>query len=192
MPSPRRSPSPSRSATSLALLLSLAAPAGCGDDDSCGPGDEEAPGLRVEAVTFGEFAASANNDCPPSAGEHPTAVTIQGEQVEPAVSGQFLVLCLPRPDLIDDQPVSLVDSERIEVVDLFGQDADGCEIRYDDTAQPGSAAVTFHGFCGNGTDSAGFAMSVTGTLPVTRTCDGNSTATSAALGGRAAVEAAPL
>jgi hypothetical protein len=171
----------------------LAVLAGCGDDDSCGPGDEEAPGLRVEAVTFGDFAASANNDCPPSAGQHPTAVTIQGEQVEPAVSGQFLVLCLPRPDLIDDQPVSLVDSERIELVDLFGQDADGCQIRFDDTAQPGSAAVTVHGFCDNGTDSAGFAVSMTGTLPVTRTCDGDPPAAeSAPLGGRAVVEAAPL
>lgn len=198
MPSPRRSPSPSRSATSGALaglLLAAVALAGCSDDDSCGPGDQEAPGLTVEAaaVTFGNFAASANNDCPPSAGQHPTSITVQGEQIAPEVTGQFLVLCLPRPDLIDDQPVSFTDSERLEIVDLFGQDPDGCGIRFDDAAEPGSAAATFSGFCDNGTDQAGFALSLSGNLPITRTCDGDPPqALTSALSGRAEVAAAAL
>jgi len=196
MPSPRRSPSPSRSATSgLVALVLAAALVGCSDDDSCGPGDQEAPGLTIDAasVTFGNFAASANNDCPPSAGQHPTSITVQGEQIAPEVAGQFLVLCLPRPDLIDDQPVSFTDSERLEVVDLFGQDGDGCGIRFDDTAEPGSAAATFSGFCDNGTDQAGFALSLSGNLPITRTCDGDPpTADTSPLSGRAVVAAATL
>jgi hypothetical protein len=170
----------------------LALPA-CGDDDSCGPGDEEAPGLTVGSITFGNFGASANNDCPPTAGQHPTSITIQGEQVSPEVPGQFLVLCLPRPDLIDDQPVSFSDGERLELVDLFGQDGDGCAIRFDDSAEPGSAAATFTGFCDNGTSEAGFALSLSGNLPAARTCDGDPPeAEVAPLGGRAEVAASPL
>jgi hypothetical protein len=189
MPSPRRSPSPSRSAIS-GLALLLAALSGCGDDDSCGPGDEEATGVTVGTITFGNFAASANNDCPPTAGEHPTSITVQGEQISPEVPGQFLVFCLPRPDLIDDQPVSFTDGERFELVDLFGQDGDGCTVRFDDTAEPGSAAATFSGFCDNGTNEAGFALTLSGNLPVARTCDGDpAEADVAALDGRAAVVA---
>lgn len=195
MPSPPRSHSPSRSATSgLAALLAgalLALAAGCGDDESCGPGDEEAPGVTVESVTFDEMVASPNNDCPPTAGEHPTAITIQGSQTDPATPGQFLVFCLPRPDLIDDQPVSFTDSERIEIVDLFGRDAEGCDLSFDRSAEPGSGAVTFSGFCEDGTASAGFALSLSGVLPFTRTCDGaDPAAITAELGGRAAVAAA--
>ena len=190
MPSPLRSHSRFRFATSL---FALAALAGCGDDESCGPGDEAAPGLTVEAgaVTFGELAASANNDCPPTAGEDvPTSVTIQGTQIEPAAAGQFLVLCLPRPDLIDDQPVSFTDGDRIELVDLFGRDADGCVIRFDRTAGLGNAAATFSGFCDNGIASQGFALSLSGVLPFTRTCDGEEPAAiTSELSGRAAVTA---
>ena len=84
MPSPPRSLSPSRFSTSglAAVLLAAAAiAAGCGDDDSCGPGDDEAPGLRVDEIVFDGMVASPNNDCPPTAGEHPTAITIQGTQI---------------------------------------------------------------------------------------------------------------
>jgi len=171
----------------------LAALAGCGDDDSCGPGGDEAAGVTLAAVTFDNFAASANNDCPPSAGQHPTSVTVQGEQISPEVPGQFLVLCLPRPDLIDDQPVSFTDSERLEVIDVFGQDGDGCDIHFDDTAEPGSAAATFSGFCDNGTNESGFAMSLSGNLPISRTCGADPPeAQLAPLGGRAKVTASTL
>ena len=97
MPSLPRSLSLSRSSTSgfaaallLAAVVGVAGAAGCSDDDSCGPGDEEAPGLRVDEVVFDEMVASPNNDCPPTAGEHPTAITIQGSQV--AVSYTHLTL----------------------------------------------------------------------------------------------------
>ena len=192
MPSPLRSRSPSRFATSglAALLLACVGAAGCSDGESCGPGDEEAPGLRVEDIVFGQMTASPNNDCPPPAGDPPTAITIQGTQTEPAAPGQFLVFCLPRPDLIDEEPVSFTDSERIELVDLFGRDPEGCELRFDDSAEPGSGSVTFSGFCADGTDSAGFALSMTGVLPFIRTCDGEDpTPVTAELGGRAAVAA---
>lgn len=143
MPSPPRSRSRFRSATSglAALLVGAAAlaAAGCGDDDACGPGDEDAPGLRVEDIVFGEMTASPNNDCPPSAGEHPTAITIQGSQVEPAAPGQFLVLCLPRPDLIDDEPVSFTDTERIELVNLSAATARAAISA--STARPSRAAA---------------------------------------------------
>jgi hypothetical protein len=193
MPSPPRSPSPFRFAISALLALAAAASAACGDDESCGPGDEEAPGLIVETITFGEMSASPNNDCPPPSGEHPTSITIQGTQVDPEATGQFVVFCLPRPDLIDDQPVSFTDTDRLELVDLFGRDGNGCALRFDRSAQPGSGTATFSGFCDNGTASEGFAISLTGVLPFTRTCDGEDPVPfTGALGGRAAVTAAPL
>jgi hypothetical protein len=190
MPSPPRSRSPSRFSTSglaaAALLLALAG--GCSDGESCGPGDDEAPVLRVDDVVFGELTASPNNDCPPPAGDHPTAITIQGIQIEPEAPGQFLVFCLPRPDLIDDQPVSFSDGERIELVDLFGRDGEGCQLRFDEAAAAGSGSITFSGFCDHGTSSDGFAVSLTGVLPFTRTCDGQDpTDVTAEIGGRAAV-----
>ncbi len=173
--------------------MAAAALVGCSDDDSCGPGDEEAPGVTVATITFGNFAASANNDCPPTAGQHPTSVTVQGEQVSPEVPGQFLVLCLPRPDLIDDQPVSFTDGERLELVDLFGQDGDGCTIGFDDSAEPGSAAASFSGFCDNGTNEAGFALTLSGNLPIARTCGADPAESDvAALDGRAAVAVGTL
>src|SRR5688500_11332838 len=137
MPSLPRSPSPSRFSTSgLAALLLAVGAAGCGDDDSCGPGDDEAPGLRVDEIVFDGMVASPNNDCPPTAGEHPTAITIQGTQVEPEAPGQCRVFCLPRPDLLDGEPLSLTGSERIEVGDLFGRGSAGCELRFDRAAAP--------------------------------------------------------
>jgi hypothetical protein len=185
MPSLPRSPSRFLSVTSLALVL-----AGCGDDDgTCGPGEEPAGGVTVEAVTFGDLRAGANNDCPTDG--HPTAITIQGGQVDPAVDGQFLVLCLPRPDEIGSDPISFDDTDRVQVVDFFGQDEGDCELRFDRSRPATAGAVTFAGFCDDGVHGDGFAISLSGSLPFTRDCGDGPDEIIAGLGGRAAVGFVP-
>lgn len=151
----------------LATLPCLCLAAACGgdDDETCGPGDA-AGGLAVGDLTFDDFRSSPNNDCTPMQGREPTSVTIQGDQSAPDGAG-FLVLCLPRPDEIGGDPISLADTDRVQVVDLFGKDADDCTVRVDDASD---ASVTFTGFCADGTDDAGYALALEGTISVTRTC----------------------
>ncbi|HUS65729.1 MAG TPA: hypothetical protein VMZ28_14360 [Kofleriaceae bacterium] len=174
----------------LATVLLLAA--GCGGDDDggdCGPGEAGAD-LEVGDVTFSDFTASPNNDCTPVQGQEPTSITIQGEQSDPDGTG-FLVLCLPRPDEIESETaISLADDELIVVIDLFGQDQAGCSVRVDD---PATGTATFSGYCDDGADDDGFALALTGTVTVTRTCgDADPTTEALDLDGDAAVAAAQL
>ncbi len=83
----------------------------------------------------------ANNDCP-ATGSSVVSVTIIGEQVDS--NGQFgIALCLPRPDLIGAQPVSLADDTRVRLESLTGSLA-GCTFTKDGTP---SGTATFVGFC---------------------------------------------
>lgn len=181
-PSPLSSPSSSRSRTdrhaagALALLAALAL-AGCGGDDdddptTCGPGSaidavDIAPATG-EAVVFGEFHSSANNDCT-APGDGPTSLTIQGTQVDPADPARFLVLCLPSPDLIGEQPVSIADSSLVQLADLVAMPADGCRVELDRNRDP-SGTISFGGYCEDGSDPAGYALSFDVQVPILRTC----------------------
>ena len=150
------------------LLLTLALAAACGgDEDDCGaPSDGSYPGISVDGVTFGGFASSPNNDCTPVQGD-PTSLTIQGEQSDPDGVG-FLVLCLPRPfEIENDEPVSLASDQLVQVIDLFGEAADGCSVRLED---PSGATATFSGYCDDGAHEAGYVLLLSGAMTVTRTC----------------------
>ena len=203
MRSPPSSPSPSRSRTSrvaplAALLLACAGAAGCGGDDgeACGPGEAPPDGITLavgaEEVTFGEVRSSPNNDCTPPGEDGPTSLTIEAAQLDPAYDGPGLILCLPRPDELGAGPVPLNDASLVEVIDLFGQDAAGCDLRLDRMRSAGGS-ITFTGLCEAGVHPDGYAIELAATLPVTRTCPGDpASEEEASLTGTAAVSAGPL
>lgn len=97
-----------------------------------------------------------------------------------------ITFCLPRPDIIDDQPVTIDDPETLQVIDVFAELADGC-LAVLDRAMPATGTATFAGYCEDGLAEAGYTIGFDATIPVTRMCDGQST--TIALSGRADVEA---
>lgn len=197
--SPLSSPSSSRSRTDrlaagvLALAAALAGACGGDDDDgddACGPGavtDEVGVSPTAgDPATFGQFHSSANNDCT-APGGGPTSLTIQGAQVDPADPARFLVLCLPSPDQIGDQPVSIADDSLVQLIDLVAVPADGCRVELDRDRAP-SGTISFAGYCEDGSDPAGYALSFDAQVPVLRTCgEDEPQAIEAALDGAAPV-----
>jgi hypothetical protein len=198
----RRSPSRSRTdagpASALAVALGLggaAVLAGCSDDDSCGPGMAAADGLTLtvgsETVTYGSFTAGANNDCRLStAPDGVISVTVEGAQV----GGTFpFVLCLPRPDLLGADPFPLapsrptpIESDRVMLVDASASLAGGCTIAKDVTQMP-SGTARFLGYCDGGTNRAGYAIELDGTVPLIRTCGATMENVSGTIAGTVAV-----
>lgn len=146
----------------LALVLP-----GCPADDACGPAAAAGDGLVVTdgavELRFHDLAAGANNDCPdPAAPAGVVSLTIAGTQV--GGSGA-ITLCVPRPDLFAEVRGLGTD---VRVVDLEA-DAQECSYhRNTQTAPTGSAHA--EGLCADGTDPAGFALVVDGTVALDRTC----------------------
>ena len=81
-----------------------------------------------------------------------------------------------------------------ETDDVFGE-VDGCLISID-RARAVSGTATFAGYCDEGLNPAGYSLTLSGALPVTKSCptDGGTadTATEISLTGEAAVEAINL
>jgi hypothetical protein len=142
----------------------------------CGAGDAADDGLTAveggTTFTYGNMAASANNDCP-APGGGVTSVTVFGAQIAPA-GNAVIAFCLPRPDdisgSIDLVPVHepALDSDRVQVVDV--ETVDG-ECRWSMSGDPDGTA-TFEGFCDNGAHADGFALTLDATIPATKTCTG--------------------
>ncbi len=186
-----RSPSPCKSLLAAALAVcAAAASAGC--DGECGPGDAPAVGIAVDSggdsLLFGNFTSSPNNDCTTPGG--PTSLAVDGVQVEPTPGGRTgITLCLPRPDLLGDGPVSIADRDLVWLVDVNGEETDGCLIRLDFAGSP-EGTIDFLGYCGDGLDSGGFAIEITAAVPALRSCVGGpEEAIAVELGGSVAVEA---
>ena len=184
MPSLPSSPSRSRSLTSLLLLV---AAAGCGGDDStCGPGAASGSVLAsadTVDIEFDNFSAGLNNDCP--AADAPSGVvslTIFGHQPEIDGSGFFgggeITLCVSRPDQLASQSLALGGDNAgspVRIIDLSASlgptsQVPACSFALDTTRIPtGTASAS--GLCGNGSDSAGFALTIDGAVSLTRTCN---------------------
>ncbi len=172
-----RSPFPSRTELTLVAAALAALSVGCpGDDDSCGPGGAPAAGITLtvggETITYGEFTASVNNDCTIS-GSGVISVSVHGSQTG---GSQALTLCLPRPDLLGVEPVLLVPSrvppladDRAMVIDSSAALAAGCTVQKDVTMAP-SGTARFVGYCDSGAHPSGYALELTGTVPLVRTC----------------------
>ena len=189
--------SPIRSTTEVLLALALGVAGlgltGCSDDATCGPGDAPAAGatLTVEGTTisYGGFTASVNNDCTDFA-SGVISVSVHGTQ---AGTSQALTLCLPRPDLLGAEPAALVPSrtppmasDRVQVVDVSADLGNGCTVAQDPAAVP-TGTARFTGYCDGGADPAGYALALTGTVMLRRTCGGTVDTVTGTLGGRVAV-----
>ncbi|MEZ4403455.1 MAG: hypothetical protein R3B06_25745 [Kofleriaceae bacterium] len=167
---------------------------GCADDaPSCGPGTAAADGITLtidgEAVAFTGFTASVNNDCT-VAGAGVISVSVHATQVGSAAP---LTLCLPRPDLLGTTAVPLAPSrvpplaeDRVQVIDASAALAGGCTAALTPAGLPVGTA-SFTGYCGGGTDPAGYALTVSGTVPVMVTCPAGTTTATGTLAGTAAV-----
>jgi hypothetical protein len=163
--------------------------AGCGDE-VCGPGDAPPDGVVAsvagETIRYGGFTSSPNNDCTPP-GAQATSLTVDGRQLDPQPSGSYgITLCIPRPGDLNGALVTLGDPDRLQLIDIYAELADGCLVQFDRTGQL-SGTASFEGFCGDGTDPAGYAIAFDAGVPVTRMCDGQ--ADTLQLSGRVAVEA---
>jgi len=177
------------SATSLLLLAPLVA-CGGGDGDSCGPGGAPASGLVATVsgtpLTFGQLTSGLNNDCPasnPPAGV--VSMTIFGTQT--GGSGA-IALCVSRPDLLADGSQALgpdAAGSEVRIIDLTG-DVSACSYSVD-RAKPITGTVTSKGMCNNGNDPSGFALTLSGTLSLTRTCGSTVDSVQVTLSGTAAI-----
>lgn len=190
--------SPSRSSTELpvgvivALVGATSCLVACSDDDaSCGPGGAPAAGITLtvgaETVTFGGFTASVNNDCTIS-GSGVISVSVHGTS-----SGGSFTLCLPRPDLLGDAAVPLVPSrvppmadDRAQVIDASAPLMGGCTVQKDTTMAP-SGTASFLGYCDGGANTAGYALELSGTVPLVKTCGATMENVSGTLAGTVAV-----
>jgi hypothetical protein len=181
--------------SALAALAALALVASCGggDDATCGPGSAADDGLVATAsagsitLTFGGILSGQNNDCPGSnAPAGVISLTMIGTQSD---GSGGITLCVARPDELATQALALgpdVASSPVRLIDLNGT-AGGCSLAID-TTQPATGTVSATGLCGNGSDAAGFALTVQGTVPLTRSCAGSgSDSVTVTLAGTAAV-----
>lgn len=138
------------------LFLSTISLAACSSGPHCGPGDAPAIGIVATGTgitfTYGGFTASANGDCGPS------SITIEG-QTNDTVG--FFTICVPQPSKLSG---GLAFGPDANLVDTSGT-ASGCMYVLDGSA-PATGMVSTTGECDNGTSSAGFAMTVTGTAQV--------------------------
>jgi hypothetical protein len=174
-----------------AVVLALGGAAGCGGGDSCGPGGAPDTGLVASggglALTYGQLRGSPNRDCP-SAGA-PSGVislSIDGKQTDAGETG-LITLCIGRPDLLASQSLTLgaEPATDVHVVDLNAT-ASGCTLTIDRSAPPAGTASS-SGLCGNGSDAAGFALTIDATIALTRTCGATVDTVPVTLRGRVAV-----
>lgn len=119
-------------------------------------------------LTYGNLSSLSGNDCPdPSAPSGVISLSIEGAQV----GGTGLVtFCIGRPDLLEEGRTlgSTASMGQIRVVDFSGM-ANGCTFALD-SAMPPAGMAKGTGVCKNGTDPAGFALELNGTVNVRRTC----------------------
>lgn len=164
--------------SSISLLAS-----GCGDDD-CGPGGAPDVGLVASAVgvnlAYGNMTSGANNDCPdPAAPSGVVSLTIGGTQMG---TSSLVTFCIPRPDLLAEG-VQIGGGFRI--IDFNGE-ADGCTFALATGSVPAGTA-TASGICDNGTNQAGYALTVDGNIVLRRTCPTMTDMVPVALSGTVAV-----
>lgn len=172
--------SPSRFLLAISALVALS---GC-PRPTCGPGTTPSGEIDVAVagatLVFSQFAASPNNDCPdPTAPSGVVSLTITSS----APSGAFFTICTGRPDLLDH---GLTFGTNAIVVDI-SEAAGSCTY----TLAGGAASGTLDavGSCANGTDHAGFAMTVDASAMLAQSCGGTPTQVSATITGTVAVTA---
>jgi hypothetical protein len=151
---------------SLSIISAVLALAGCSSDD-CGPHGAPVDGLTAMGsgamLTFSGLRAGPNNDCPdPAAPKGVISLTID----TPPMSTNVFTVCIPRPDKLGHQALAFPGD--VKLIDVTGSDA-SCSYMLDFTVQPTGTLTAAH-VCGNGSSSAGFAMTVDAMASLQRTC----------------------
>jgi hypothetical protein len=148
-------------------LLVLASSPGCSDD--CGPGSAPSKGLTVANAevqyVYEGLMSGTNNDCPdPQAPDGVISLTISGTRVDGA---GLVTLCVPRPDkLADGLPLGM---SGVRVIDLNAEVNADCKYTLSAGQLPtGTASAS--GLCDAGASSAGFALTVDGTVSLDLVC----------------------
>ena len=158
------------------------------DSETCGIGDATTTIAATGAgltFTYGSLMGGANNDCPdPNAPEGVVSITIQAQQTD---GTGFMTLCIPRIDELEQSGgvIGGTTTGDVRVVDVDGMSS-GCSI----TAASGmmaSGTASAAGVCSNGTDPAGFALTLDAMIPVEKTCAGVVQVTTLTLSGTVAV-----
>jgi len=190
MPSSPTLPSRFRSSTRLLAIAVLLG--GCPGDDgeTCGPEGAPATGITASngsdiTLTYENLSSLSGNDCPAS--DAPSGVislSIEGKQVG---GTSPLTLCIPRPDLLADGRTigTTATMGQLRVIDFSGM-ANGCTFALDSTTPPTGTGIGT-GVCKNGTDASGFALSLTGTINLRRTCGPTIDSVALTLAGKVAV-----
>jgi hypothetical protein len=182
--------------SSLTLLsrclssISLLALAGCpSDGESCGPDGAPAEGITATSadvsLSYGNLSSLSGNDCPaPDAPSGVISLSIEGMQLG---GTGLLTLCIPRPDLLaDGRTLGTTGSMgELRIIDFTGM-ANGCTFALD-SAMPPTGMGVGTGVCKNGTDPAGFALELTGTVNLRRTCGATIDSVALTLAGKVAV-----
>jgi len=166
------------------VVFAVFALPGCSDD--CGPHGAAVDGLSVMGngvqIGYQDLAGSPNHDCP-DAQAPLLSLTITGTQIGGV--DKFTV-CVPRPDKLEG---GLAFGTSAQLVDVSASDA-SCSYVLDMT-QPPSGTIKGAHVCDNGTNKAGFAMTVDGSLALTRTCGPTIDSVAVALTGTVAVAGPP-
>jgi hypothetical protein len=180
---------------SLSRFLSITSAAlaslggGC-SDDSCGTHGAPASGLVASSdqvtLTFGNLSALPGNDCPsPGTPSGVISLSLEGTQTD---GTGLITICIPRPDLLDDGNRAIgtaTSTAELRMIDLRGS-YQNCTYTIDST-QPATGTGGSEGVCANGTDAAGFALQLDGSLSLRRTCGATIDTIAVALTGRVAV-----
>lgn len=171
----------------LFTMLSAVTVSGC-DDEVCGASADSlasiATNLGDSEIIYGDWRSSPNNDCGETGG--PVSLTLDAQQEG---ANFALTLCLPRPDKLSATPVTVTETTRIRIVDIFADVGEGCIASLDRTREA-SGTIAFPGLCGDGDGPDGYSLDLEFTAPMTIACDGmDPEATQMQLSGLVAVEA---
>ncbi|HEV7557993.1 MAG TPA: hypothetical protein VGO00_21145, partial [Kofleriaceae bacterium] len=122
-------------------------------------------------ITYDTFEGGANNDCPdPMAPAGVVSITVEAKQPD-GTPADFLTFCIPRIDqLSQGGAFGGPTSGDIRFIDVDGTSG-SCTISLDATTPPTGTAST-SGVCANGTDPAGFALTLDGTISIEKNCAG--------------------
>ncbi len=170
-------------------LVAVACLGGCSDDAECGPGNAQNAGLLASSadvvLNYTNLTSGPNNDCPD--GTAPPGVisqTIQGNQLE---GPGLLTLCIPRPDLLMEGSLQL--GSQVRIIDLNGT-VEGCTYEFEQL-RPVTGEVSTTGYCDNGTNAAGYALTIDGSLSLSRVCPTMSDTIAVSFAGTVSVVATP-
>lgn len=173
----------------LSTIGAVIAAAGCGSSPVCGPGDAPASGLVASGsgvtLTYGGLSGGQNHDCPDPSASGVQSLTITGMQT--GGSGYFTI-CVPRPDKLGGGlPIGPAGGPGVQLVTVSGTSA-GCTFDLAPSATP-TGTISGRGVCANGASKDGWAMTLTGTATLTRTCGATIDTVAVMLSGTVAVTA---